>query len=208
MLFFSRVERIILATCLAVLAACGLVWLTRNSPVFPSHSRDRFFTESPFPEKEIPESVIVHVAGRVRNPGVYELPLTSRVKDALRAAGGHVGKADLDSLNLAKVLEDGEKVYVPDLSERGLATSFAGAPRPGTSSAATKKAQGLSPRSIDLNRSGVAELEKLPGVGPSTAERIVQFRKQNGRFSSVEDLMKVRGIGPKKFEQMKSFVRV
>jgi competence protein ComEA len=144
----------------------------------------------------VEEKYVVHVAGLVAAPGVYELKPGSRVKDAIEAAGGALEGADLESLNLAQRIADGEKVLV---SKIGMAPALADPPAPGAS-------PGTSGQKVNLNTATQAELEALPGVGPVTAQRMLDFRKQKGRFSSVRDLLEVEGIGPKKYEAIKNLV--
>jgi len=133
-----------------------------------------------------PAEVVVHVAGKVRRPGVVRLPAGSRVIDAVEAAGGALPRARLATVNLARVLSDGEQVLV------GRAAT---APQPettGTDSAAP----GASGAPVDLNNASLAELEGLPGVGPVLAARIVAYRDESGPFRSVDQLIEVPGIGP------------
>lgn len=143
--------------------------------------------------------VVVHVVGSVLHPGVYTLPQPSRVADAIASAGGPLSSADLTALNLARVLTDGEQVYVPAIGETA-ADVMAGGAGGGSAIAADG--------TVNINTASVTELETLPGVGPSTAEKIVSDREANGPFSAPEDLMRVPGIGPKKFEALKDLVSV
>lgn len=139
--------------------------------------------------------LVVHAAGAIHRPGVYELDAGSRVADLLEAAGGTLPEADLDSLNLAAVLSDGEKVLV---LRRGEAT-----PTPaGAGGAETSRAK------VNLNTASAAELDALPGIGPATAEAIIRHREQRGRFRSVSDLLDVRGIGEAKLSQLRPLVTV
>lgn len=205
MLCFSRGEKIVIGICLCILTACAGAWvylLTCNTGFL---SAKAIYTESPLPPVEKPDTVVVHVAGRVRRPGVYELRVNRRVLDAIRTAGGALPKADLDNLNLAAVLEDGQKIYVPHVSEPVASLSLPRTPR---DESRPQKAVGLPPHSINLNRANVDELQQLPGVGPATARSIIEYRKTAGGFRKVEDLLNVRGIGPKKFAKMKPYLRV
>jgi competence protein ComEA len=136
--------------------------------------------------------VLVHVAGAVANPGLYRIGDGSRVDDAVRAAGGPGPDADIDSLNLATRVRDGDKVVVP---RRG---------PPGSSGGAAAKAGGH----VNLNTATAAELDTLPGIGPSLAARIVSYREERGGFRSVRDLLKVPGIGPSKFSALEELVTV
>jgi competence protein ComEA len=124
------------------------------------------------------------VAGKVRRPGIAELPIGSRVVDAVRAAGGTRRGVPLGSLNLARVLVDGEQVVVGVGAPPGVAASAAAAP---TSGAAVPM--------VDINTASQADLEALPGVGPVTARSILDFRAENGTFTSVDELLEVSGIG-------------
>ena len=147
------------------------------------------------PVTTTPGPLIVHVAGAVAAPGVYPLAPGSRVIAALDAAGGGTTDADLDGLNLAAPLADGQRVYVPVAGEVDPATVADGAPPP--AGALSGGASGP----IDLNTATAAELETLPGVGPATAAAIVDDRTRNGPFATVDDLDRVSGIGPAKLEQ-------
>jgi competence protein ComEA len=140
--------------------------------------------------------VIVHVAGAVRQPGVYTLPGGSRVGEAVAAAGGETRKAVLDGLNLARVLVDGEQVVVPDRRAQA-----AGAD--GDTSAAGDDAQGAK---VSLNQATAADFETLPGIGPVLASRIVQHRDSVGGFKEVGQLRDVPGIGEKTFQALAELV--
>jgi competence protein ComEA len=142
--------------------------------------------------------VVVHVAGAVARPGVYELASGDRVHAALDAAGGSLPEAATDALNLAAPLADGERVYVPVVGE-----SVPPPPDPAPAGASSPPAP-AGP--VDLNRATAAELDLLPGIGPATAQAIVDHRQANGPFASVDDLEAVRGIGPAKLEAIRPLV--
>ena len=144
-------------------------------------------------EISIPE-VIVDVAGAVNNPGVYSLPAQSRVIDALRAAGNGVTGSDLSDLNLARVVKDGEQIYVNPTV------------RTVNGKRIIKKVIPRGP--ININRASAKEFDGLAGIGPVIAKRIVEYRRVNGPFMTIEDLQKVSGIGSAKFEEFKSKVSV
>lgn len=151
-----------------------------------------------------PPPALVHVAGAVQRPGVLHLPEGARVADAVDAAGGLRDDADVDRLNLAERVADGARVYVPAKGETGSPPVVSGAGA-GVSSGGARGGTGAP---VDLNRATVDELDKLPGVGPSTAAAIVAHRDQHGPFRSVDDLLQVRGIGPAKLEGLRGQVRV
>jgi len=138
--------------------------------------------------------IFVHVAGAVRRPGLYQLAEESRVNDAVRAAGGATKSADLDALNLAAKVKDGDKVLVPTKGGGGAATSAGADPAAG----------GL----VNLNTATADQLQTLPGVGPSTAQKIIAYRTDHGGFRTVDDLLNVPGIGPRKLDQIRPHVTV
>lgn len=146
--------------------------------------------------------IVVHVAGAVFTPGVYHLPAGARVADAVDAAGGGISTAALDSLNLARILTDGEQVYVMTADQ---AAAGAAPAATGGAAGAAAAASGAGDR-VNINTASAAELEALPGVGPATAQKIVDEREANGPFAAPEDLMRVPGIGEKKFESLREFV--
>jgi len=156
----------------------------------------------------VPESITVHVAGAVAKPGVVQLPAGCRVHDAITAAGGATDLAEPDRLNLAAVLEDGQKVLVPVRGEpdpAGLSGSGGAAP-PGSGTGGTVPGSGGG--KINLNTAGVEELGTLPRVGPVLAQRIVDWRHQHGRFKTVQELDAVDGIGAKMLEALLPLVGV
>ena len=137
--------------------------------------------------------IFVDVTGAVNTPGVYTLTASSRVIDAIKAAGGSAPEADLSTINLARVLADGEQIYVDAAvtNSKGMRVS-------------TTKRSGP----ININRATVGDFDSLDGIGPVIANRIVSYRKTHGPFITVEDLQKVSGIGAAKFAQIKSKIRV
>ena len=139
------------------------------------------------------QRLMVDVAGAVVNPGVYSLPLNARVFEAIKAAGGLKKGADTSDINQARILRDGEQIYVYPTT-----TSSGGVARP----AVRKNGP------VMINRATVKDFESLDGIGPVLANRIVSYRKINGPFAAVEDLLKVPGIGQSKFAQFKEKLRV
>ena len=137
--------------------------------------------------------IFVDVAGAVNRPGVYSLTGKSRVIDAIKAAGDSAPGADLSTINLARVLNDGEQIYVDSTV---------------VNSAGKRVSKKVPAGPININRATARQLDALDGIGPVIAGRIVQYRKVNGSFLSIEDLQKVSGIGPAKFAQIKSKVRI
>jgi competence protein ComEA len=141
--------------------------------------------------------VVVHVVGAVRRPGLYRLSHDSRIADAVARAGGATRRADLAQVNLAAPLADGEQVVVP---RRGTA---AGATAGSSVGAAGPGAPGAP---VQLSTATLEQLDSLPGVGPVTAQKILDYREKHGAFSSVDELDAVPGIGPKRLEQLRELV--
>ena len=136
--------------------------------------------------------IFVHLLGAVARPGLYELREGDRAVDAVAAAGGFADQADQTQLNLARLLADGEQIYVPVVGEVQ--------PAP--------EAAGTVGGKVNLNTADEAALDTLPGVGPATARRILDWRETNGRFTTIEDLLSVSGIGDKTFAELKDLVTV
>ncbi|NLF03922.1 MAG: helix-hairpin-helix domain-containing protein [Actinomycetales bacterium] len=187
---------------LTLLVVAGAVvlrgWTAAPSDVVPlGGAASAADVSDPFadPAGEDGARLVVHVVGAVNEPGVVELTAGARVAEAVEAAGGATGKADLGALNLARTVEDGEQVVVPRRGQ-GPAGEV-----PGESGAPS------DPR-VDLNAADATLLETLPGIGPVLAERIVTWRTEHGRFSAVEELLEVSGIGPSLFGQLEGLVRV
>lgn len=177
------------------------------------------------------QTLFIHVAGQVANPGLYGLPEGSRVHHAVEAAGGFSSGADRDSVNIALPVIDGQQVFIPKKTVQTSAvptqkTVPAAVKEPAGASAVTAKAEvpegrldvtATAPEQandqkdptsslIDINSASSTLLEELPGIGPSTAAKIIQHRKDNGPFTSIEGLMDVSGIGPAKFSAIKDMV--
>lgn len=142
------------------------------------------------PAPAAPEPVVVHVAGAVRRPGLYRLRDGARVADAIARAGGPTRRGDVNAVNLAALVADGEQIVVPVAG-----AAVAVAPGPGVGGA-----------TVHLNGADAAALDALPGVGPATAARIIAWRDANGGFRSVDDLEQVPGIGPARLDALRGLV--
>ena len=144
-----------------------------------------------------PAGSIVHVAGAVREPGVYKLAADARVDEAVARAGGPTRRADLSGLNLAAKVEDGRQVLVPERA--------AGGSSPGTASAASA-AMPAEGQPVNLNTATLEQLDTLSGIGPLTAQKILDFREERGGFSSIEELGEIPGIGDKRLATLREEV--
>lgn len=209
----------LVAAVAAVLAAAG-VWMERPraEPVgaLPTVAVTSP-APAPVPDGEAPTAagggsstgrLVVSVVGKVRSPGLVEVPDGARVADVLTAAGEALPGVDLTGINLARRVSDGEQVAVgvtpaPDAGPAG-AVGAGGSVAGG----ADAGGEGTGGQPLDLNRATAAQLDTLPGVGPVTAERILEWRTRNGRFSRVEQLREIEGIGERRFGQLRGLVQV
>ena len=187
-LHFTTIQRRTLGAIAAVLIALSLF-------VVASGKSEEVVVEAIAPTQMIAPALIIDVTGEVVSPGVYELPAGSRVIDAIKAAGGARPKAALSDLNLARIIKDGEQIYVDPIYKAGASIR-----------AGSKAAVPRGP--ININRASASELDSLDGIGPVIAKRIIAYRTTNGAFLAIEDLLKVSGIGDAKLAQFKEKIRV
>jgi len=206
----ARSQLILYVAAAVVVAVLAVRWLTRT----PSPAALAPATAPVRVERAAPSPVLVHVAGAVRRPGVYRLRAGARIDDAVARAGGPTARADLGAVNLAAKVEDGRQVVVPERPPRGGAA--AGGPPPGGAGAAagapgagTAGAGGAGPGvPLNLNTATLEQLQTLAGVGPATAQKILEYREQHGGFGTVEDLANVPGIGEKRLASLREQVTV
>lgn len=172
------------------LFVAALVWVVSRNPGGEAVTLRPVPTEQP---------IVVHISGAVPRPGVYALPNGARVQDVISAAGGFLAEADKDFINLARILEDGEKLDIP--FTEGFSPVI---PTPVQSILIPGDDEDL----ININTASSFELESLPGIGPTTAQRIIEYREANGPFLAIEDIINVSGIGPGTYERIKDLITV
>ena len=185
-LHFSRIQKIALSIIAAIVLSLSVLIVLRGNTQI---------TAAPeiIPITIAEPEIFVDVTGAVNNPGVYTLTGRSRVIDAIKAAGDSAPGADLSTINLARVLNDGEQIYVDSTI---------------VNSSGQRVSKKVSSGPININRATLRQLDALDGIGPVIAGRIIEYRKKNGSFLTVDDLQKVSGIGAAKFAQIKSKVRI
>ena len=187
-LHFTTTQRRTLGAIAGVLIALSLF-------IVFSGKSEEVVAEPIVPTQMVAAALVIDVTGEVVSPGVYELPAGSRVIDAIKAAGGARPKAALSDLNLARVIKDGEQIYVDPVYTAGASNRTS--------------ARAAAPRGpININRASASELDSLDGIGPVIAKRIIAYRTVNGAFLTIEDLLKVSGIGDAKLAQFKEKIRV
>ena len=161
---------------------------------------------------EIKETIVIHITGEVKKEGVIYLEKGARIVDAIKEAGGETKNADLSQVNLAYELQDGQKIYIPNKNEKisqyiiGIngETIDSNGTNTGNESASSSK-EGAK---VNINTATQNELDGLPGIGPALAQRIIDFREENGNFKSIEDIQNVKGIGNSKFDEIKDKIVV
>lgn len=165
----------------------ALVWVVARNPSGTSVTLRPVPTEKP---------IVVHITGAVPRPGVYALQQGARVQDGISAAGGFLAEADKSGINLARALEDGEQLDIPYVE--------------GFTPVIATPEEVFVPSSdlIDINTASASELDTLPGIGPTTAQKIIEYRDTNGPFVSIEDIVNVSGIGPSTYDRIKDLITV
>lgn len=167
-------------------------------------------------------NIVIYITGAVKKEGIYEIKENSRISDAIEAAGGLSENANIKDINLAYIIEDGVKIYIPTNEEVNKNEININIKQESTY--VSKESEGIKTNTsyiensksltnnknekVNINTATQTELETLPGIGPSTALKIINYRKENGKFNSVDDIKKVSGIGDSKFDKIKDFIKV
>jgi len=205
-------EQWTIVLCCLVLAGLGGVAYSRQRntmplpPLFEEARADNSLATPQSAKDPALKTIMVHVVGAVKQPGVVTLPATARVVEAVERAGGAAPDSDVHAINLAAVLKDGQQIVVPLRRKAPPVVSAVAAVEPPRATAAKPdRPKVLGP--VNVNTASAEELDALPGIGPALAGRIIAHRAQKGRFETIEDLDAVSGIGPKKLEELRQFVR-
>lgn len=161
-------------------------------------------------EIEEKSQIIVHIAGEILNPGVISLDEGARIIDAINKAGGITNEADLSKVNLAYILEDAQKIYIPNVNEKEIIENMSSEiVKSGSTQENSNTGEKLkNGEKININTATQKELQKLTGIGESIALRIINYRKENGKFNTIEDIKNVSGIGESKFNKIKNDIIV
>lgn len=156
-------------------------------------------------EKPEAKKIIIHITGCVMNAGIVEVDDGSRIIDVIEKAGGITEEADISKVNLAYIVEDAQKIYIPSISdEKGI--EYVSTENGDNVIIEDKTKEKKS--KVNINKAKQTELEQIPGIGPSTALKIINYRKENGAFTSIEEIKEISGIGEKKFEEIKENIEV
>ena len=202
----SKKQRIIIGIIiLAVIAGIATYLIIKNSQYEEFDINEVLVDVDAKEYKE--DTIIVHITGEVKEPGVKELPTEARIADAIEAAGGVTENADLDEVNLAFVLSDGQKIYIPNKNEISEGKVYITV-ESGNNVIIEDKVEGGKKLKVNINEAKQEDFEQLPGIGPSIAKKIIEYREQNGKFTSIDELQEVKGIGESKFENIKEYIMV
>lgn len=158
--------------------------------------------------EEVVEKIVVHISGQIVNPGVITLEKGARIVDAIHVAGGTTEEADLTNVNLAYVLEDAQKIYIPSSKDKESEIDIIQENKEGIILSKNLDSKQQEKLKVNINTASQEELEKLPGIGSSIALRIVNYRKENGKFNAIEEIKNVSGIGENKFNHIKDSIYV
>ncbi len=196
------IVKIVIAVIVAIFAVVYYFFNNQKSSSYENILTSEVIINNVSSEEKSEETgkIKVYVTGEVNSPGVIELEEGARIEDAIQKAGGIKPEANLKEINLASEIEDGEKIYVPNLVEQVEETTLSSESEANTSS----KSEGK----VNINKASVSELTSIPGVGASTAQKIITYREENGKFKTIEDIKNVSGIGDSKYNSMKDFISV
>ena len=216
----SKKQKIIISVIISILFALLLIYVYQNlyvedSEIILTEGKNEVIEENIVQanketnENSEGEKVVVHIIGEINKPGVVTLPEGSRIIDAINMAGGKTEEADLSKINLAYILEDGTQIYIPrineNLNEINLISDGAGV---GVIVTDSNVEENEINAKVNINTASKEKLETLPGIGETTAQKIIDYRETNGKFKTIEDIKNVSGIGDAKYESLKNKITV
>lgn len=217
---------LVIITAIIVFGGCYYIY-SKDSNIIDTEDNDlknlenieSNSTENNIEEQYSDAMIIVHVSGAVNKEGIVELKVNSRIDDAIEKAGGLREDAYIDNVNLAYVLEDGMKIYIPNIKEKEkiknemqdentYVTNTSGVKVEKSENNTNENSNKNSNKKVNINEATQSDLETLPGIGPSTASKIITYRKENGKFKSIEDIKNVSGIGDSKYNSIKDLISI
>ena len=198
----QKVIKIAIAAIIGVFAVVYYFVSNKQSDNYENILTNEIVIENTIEEPKEEEKVMikVYVTGEVNSPGVVELEEGARIQDAIEAVGGITPEANIQDVNLAYEVSDGEKIYIPNLMDSTGEVQLESGVITGNNSVSNGK--------VNINKATAAELTTVPGIGASTAEKIIAYREENGKFKSIEDIQNVTGIGASKYEKLKEYICV
>lgn len=210
MLTENKRKVIITVVILLIIGILFAIYLFMNNDTYEEINFNEIFEEDDNITNENMENdeieqeieIAVHVTGEVKKQGLIYVKQGARVADAIEKAGGETSEADLSQINLAYILEDGQKIYIPNKNEK--ISQYITKNKGNNENNNTDKED----KKVNINTANQSELDELPGIGPSTAQKIIEYREENGNFETIEDVQNVKGIGDAKFEEIKDKITV
>ena len=221
------VKKVIIIAIIIVICVCGagyMIFFNKNNSEDNFEQVEMFEGNNTVSEniskeekQEEEKTIAVHITGEVKNKGIIYLKSGQRIVDAIKKAGGTTKNANLDKVNLAYILEDGQKIYIPNKNDKDENYEYISSnsgnnivveeskSNNAVSASSTSKSKGVDGK-VNINMANESELESLPGIGPSLAQRIMEYRQEQGRFNSIEDVQNVKGIGDAKFSKIKEYI--
>ena len=189
----------------------GYYIFSKNDEYLEKNSIENNFNTNETLDISDKKKIIVYITGAVANEGIYELDENSRIADCIEKAGGLSTDANIKNINLAYLLEDGMKIYIPKISDSNQTedeTSIYVSNDNEENKSNENNTNINKENKININTATQTELETLPGIGPSTATKIINYRKEKGKFKDIEDIKNVRGIGDSKYKQIKDLIKI
>ena len=193
-------KKIIIIIGVIILIIISIYVLTKIDEYnYEENNYEEYFAEEEnIIKEEAKKVIVVHIIGEINKPGIVELEEGARVIDAIKKAGGTTEKADLAQINLAYILKDGQKIYIPNTEDNDKKIEYNTA----------NIENNIKEEKININTADEDELQRLPGVGASTAAKIIKYREENGSFRRIEDIQNVKGIGETKYNDLKEQIEV
>lgn len=212
-------KKVVILAIVIILAGIAYYNYTKDDLVIAEPKEENIMQEQEENDENIKEDrkgynekIFVHISGAINKEGVFEFEENSRVTDAIEKAGGLKNNASIKNINLASKLEDGMKIYIPTNEEEKKQTNNENSTIYNNSSntnvAITEKLETKNNKKVNINTASQTELETLPGIGPSTALKIIEYRNQNGKFKKIQDIQNVSGIGDSKYKKIENLIVV
>ena len=208
----QKQKKIILVIILVIALITYYYLYTKNNTEEINNENLEITNNETQEESKEEEKIVVHITGAVNKEGIVELETGARIADAIEKAGGSKENADIKNINLATILEDGMKIHIPTIEETNTNKDKTTENNENSqtitetidNASDTKKTQGK----VNINTANIEELDTLPGIGPSTASKIISYRQENGKFKNIEELKEVSGIGEAKYEKIKDLITI
>ena len=203
----NKMQKVLLIIAmLAVVILIGYYIYEKDSNKIEAVTDDEILVKDEEKKESTEELIVVHITGAVKKEGIVKLNENSRVADAIDAAGGLKEEADMSKINLAYVLEDGVKIKIPSINDKEIIEEDTSTDKDELVENLPEGNSQNKKDMVNINKANQTELETLPGIGPSIALKIINYRNENGKFSSKEEIKKVSGVGENKYENIKDYI--